>query len=79
MKEDVKHVLEKLCGCEPEDVFCKVIMRETNIGGLDDIIHLSKKILQLSHKDDDTNTPIHLAQLDASRIRNLLFYKKIFK
>ena len=78
--EDVKHVLEELWGYEPDDVFYKVFKRESKTGGVDDILALSKKdILELFCRDDSTSTAIHLSQLDASKVRMLLFYQRYLK
>ena len=61
---------------EPDDVFYKVLKRESKTGGVDYILASSKKhILELSCRDDSDSTAIHLSQADASKVRMLLFYQ----
>ena len=55
-------------------MFYKVFKQESKTGGVDDILALPKKdILELSCRDDSTSTAINASQLDASRVRMLLF------
>ena len=57
-------------------MFYKVFKRESKSRGVNDILALSKKdTLELSQRDDSTSTGIHLSQVDASKVRILLFYQ----
>ena len=76
-KEDIDYVLEELWGYGPEEIFYKIFERETKIGGVDDIFHLTKEdILKLPCRDDATSDAGHVTHSEAGEVRTLQSYRK---
>ena len=73
-QEDIKHLIEEVCGFYPDENFYKIFARESRLG-LDDVLVMSKEELhELSHKTKDC-VAVHLTLVYAYRIRILLHCK----
>ena len=75
IKEDVKHVLEELCGLEPEYIPCKIFAREAKNGTYEILSKPKDELCNLFYRVESSDAA-HLSPKDACRITLIFYYQK---
>ena len=71
IKEDIKHVIDKLYGVEPQDVPHEILNREAKLV-INDVLVLSKEDESKISYRDESSDDVHITSVDTGRIRILL-------